>query len=818
VREKSPETWVFWLHASSSARLKSSVRNILAQLGESGENYLEADIFPRFSNWLHRARSRNWLLILDSADSEDVLLDIPAGEMAEGQGQPCIDYLRPHSHGSLLVTTRTRSAALEAVDLSDIIMVKPMERKYALALLEKKLGSAHISEKVPQLAAELDFIPLAMVQAASYIRRRDQRCSVAKYIAKLQESDQSMRSLLKRNRKQHEVDHRRDREASSSIFVTWQISFEHISTTRKSAADLLSLMSCFDRQAIPEALLEIRDTDPDDLVANISDYNCKMNNDGSGVDEADNNKAGSLSDGDDDDDSSSTTTGSGKFEYDLLLLQEYSFISVTRDASTFEMHRLVQLATQGWLESRDSLEYWRSQFITNLNNAFPIGKFENWTRCRELFPHATVALKMSLNDRDALLRQASLLDNSGWYALEQGDYGVAKQMRKLSMGSRERILGPEDPATVVSMHNLALTYQNQGEYKSAVELGEQVVKIRKRSPGPEHPDTLISISNLAAAYRYLARLDLAAELQKQVLQIRERTLGPRNLDTAVSMNNLSTTYQYQGHYELAAELGEQALKIRKSMLGPEHPDIATSMSNLAMTFQHQGRYKQAAELGERALGMKRRVLRAEHPQVATSMSNLALTYRSQKLYDQAAELEEQALEMRKRGLKHQHPDTLISMSNLASTYRCQKRYEQAAKLGEQVLQIRKGMLNPDHPSIATSMGNLASTYRCLGLYTQAIELGRHALEIRKKALKHDHPHIPTSMRNLALSYQNQGLHKEAAELHTQVLEIRQRVLGPGHPVTLTSKDELVDALRALGYDDEAVDRTIRFAGSFSRVT
>jgi hypothetical protein len=53
----------------------------------------------------------------------------------------------------------------------------------------------------------------------------------------------------------------------------------------------------------------------------------------------------------------------------------------------------------------------RSQFITNLDRAFPVGKFESWERCRELFPHATLALGVSLNDRSALLRQASLLEN-----------------------------------------------------------------------------------------------------------------------------------------------------------------------------------------------------------------------------------------------------------------------------------------------------------------------------------------------------------------------------------------------------------------------
>lgn len=824
MKEQSPRTWIFWLHASTVARLTASVRQMLFHLGVIKEIHSDAAVFGTFSDLLRR-ETRDWLVIIDSADSEDILLHVPAGGQTEGgQGMRCIDYLRPSSHGSVLLTTRTRAVALRVVDHKHIVTVEPMERQHALALLEKKLGEGYTLEEVSRLALELDFIPLAMAQAASFIVRRGGRCSVASYIAKLQQVDESISHSRTRKRKRDErkrdgEDLRRDWEATNAVFSTWQISFDHISTTRKSAIDLLSLMSCFDRQAIPETLLggyRERGDHADDMSIDSR----KRRNSASDVDGVDKTKGDSSSDGDGGYDSSSTT-GSDKFEDDIVMLRDYSFISFTTDLKVFEMHRLMQIATQRWLKSRNSLEHWRSQFIANLDKAFPMGKFENWPKCRELFPHATLALNTKVLGRDALLRQASLLENSGWYAFEQGDYRVAEKMRSLSKQSRELVLGADDPATVTSMHNLALTYLRQGNYKLAVELGEQVVEKMKKAPGPEHLDTLTSISVLAATYCDLGRLDRGAELQKQVLQAREKTLGPRDLQTLNSMNNLSTTYQKQGLYKLAEELGERVLKARESILEPENPDTAMSMSNLAITYQHQGRYKEAAELGQRALEMKKKVLRAGHSQVAASMSNLATTYRSLKAYGQAAELEEQALEMRKNELGPRHPDTLICMSNLASNYRYQERYEEAADIGEQVLRIRKEVLPPDHPSVATSMGNLASTYRYLKRYTQAMELGRGALEIRKKVLKPDHPHIATSMRNLALSCrsqgqqmdaQSQGLYMEAAELQDQALRIRHRVLGPAHPDTSISRADLADTLQALGWDGGAIERALRLAG------
>jgi hypothetical protein len=49
---------------------------------------------------------------------------------------------------------------------------------------------------------------------------------------------------------------RRDESASNSVVTAWQMSFEQIRQERPSAVDLLSLMSCFNPQGIPEWILQ----------------------------------------------------------------------------------------------------------------------------------------------------------------------------------------------------------------------------------------------------------------------------------------------------------------------------------------------------------------------------------------------------------------------------------------------------------------------------------------------------------------------------------------------------------------------------------
>jgi hypothetical protein len=99
-----------------------------------------------------------------------------------------------------------------------------MDEAQALALFEKKLGAQGDSGGVAELAAALEYMPLAIVQAAAYISQRAPRYQVAKYLEEFRKSERKRSSLLSYNNGKLY----RDWEAKNSIVVTWQISFEYI--------------------------------------------------------------------------------------------------------------------------------------------------------------------------------------------------------------------------------------------------------------------------------------------------------------------------------------------------------------------------------------------------------------------------------------------------------------------------------------------------------------------------------------------------------------------------------------------------------------
>ncbi|KAJ5869517.1 hypothetical protein N7455_004458 [Penicillium solitum] len=777
VRQKSPHTWVFWVHASNAARCEESLRNIAERTKIPGRRNRNANIFQLFGNWLQDGKIGEWILVLDNLDDDELLrkpLATSTDDNANAQNhnltQPPLKYLLESSKGSIITTSRNKGVALEIAGyMKHLIDVQPMIIDEALVLIQKKLDSGIERADLVQLVEELEFMPLAIVQAASYITHRSPRCSVSQYLEKLRHSDCQAIKLL-----HHEGYHtHRDWEAKNSILLTWQISFDHIRRTRQSAADLLSLMSFFDRQGIPEDLLRVQ---------------------GKGKNHRSSSSLGEIgnSSSEEDTDSLSEDDLEDGFENDIATLRDYSFIAPCENSMVFTMHRLVQLTLWTWLKTHGQYGERKERFISNLNAEFPTGKYENWERCRSLFPHLRSAVLHRPESQDSLRSWAALLYRGAWYAIECGSISVAEDMAAMSRKQRMKIGGAEDEDTLNSTAMLAQAYRIEGRWEEAEQLEVQVMETRKTKLGVDHPSTLTSMANLASTYRNQGRWEEAEQLDVQVMETSKTKLGVDHPDTLISMANLASTYWNQGRWEEAEQLGVQVMETRKTKLGVDHPSTLTSMANLASTYWNQGRWEEAEQLDVQVMETSKTKLGVDHPDTLISMANLASTYWNQGRWEEAEQLEVQVMETRKTKLGVDHPSTLTSMANLASTYRNQGRWEEAEQLGVQVMETRKTKLGVDHPDTLTSMANLASTYWNQGRWEEAEQLEVQVMETRKTKLGVDHPDTLTSMANLAFTWESTSQHAKAINLLRTCVIKQRRVLGPTHPDTISNDNTLLE--------------------------
>ncbi|KAK0648357.1 P-loop containing nucleoside triphosphate hydrolase protein [Cercophora newfieldiana] len=744
IQERSPKAWVFWVHASNAARFEQSFREIATHVTAPGRHDSKANIFQLVRGWLADERNGCWVLILDNLDNANFLTASYAGGGGHTDGidgtnsLPLIRCLPQCQHGSVLVTSRNRQVASELVEDRDIITVDPMDKEHALTLLRRKLGQhqAEAGGSAEELAAALEYMPLAIVQAAAYISQTWPPCSVQQYLDKFRKSDRRKAGLLSYAGGKL----RRDPSAKNSILNTWQISFDHVHDIRPSAIHVLSLMSFCDRQGIPASLLRGQDGETKRWQEQDSRARNAHDSDDTGF-----RGGGDDDDDDDNDDESSYDEDDDGLKDDIMTLRQFSFISANKDGKTLEMHRLVQLATLEWLEAHGQQDHWRHRLLRRLCERLPTGEYENWGECQVLFPHVKSATAVAPKEEQSLQDWATVLYKAAWYAWRVGNGLEAEKMAIQAMEMRKKVLGQEREETINAIAMVGLAYKLRGRWEEAEKLEVQVMETSKTKLGADHPFTLTSIANLASTLWNQGRWEEAEKLDVQAMETRKTKLGADHPSTLKSIANLASTYRNQGRWEEAEKLFVQVVETRKTKLGADHPDTLTSMANLASTFWNQGRWEEAEKLFVQVMETSKTKLGADHPDTLTSIANLASTLWNQGRWEEAEKLFVQVMETSKTKLGADHPDTLTSIANLASTLWNQGRWEEAEKLDVQVMETRKTKLGADHPSTLISMHNLAFTWKSQGRYQEALALIEDCARAQQRVIGMKHPDTLSSL-------------------------------------------------------------------------
>jgi nucleoside phosphorylase/tetratricopeptide (TPR) repeat protein len=698
LRTSNPEFSIFWIPAMNTESIEQAYFEISKHLGLQGVS--QTDVGQRVKTYLSSENAGPWLLIIDNADDLE-MLETSAG----------LRSFLPHSdRGFILVTARNRQLATLLAG-PEVISVGEMDDQMAVNLLFASLiqkDAVYRDQISTELVRQLNGLPLAIVQAASYINETG--ISLESYLSLLHEQEDVLLELLS----QDFEDDSRYRKIQNAVAATWLISFHQIQRSNPLAAEYLSVMACVYPRGIPQSLLP-------------------------------------------------PATSIIQQQKALGLLKAYSFITGEDHDRFIHLHRLVHLVSRNWLKEKQQLTVWIGQTMERFSIVFPSSAYENRTLWRQYMPHAQFILQSHELDVDSQ-DQGNFLQNVAECLYHDGKYHDAEILFEKRIRTLSAQL-PEDHHDVLhSKMWIALTFRSQGRWTEAEQLDMQVLETRKTVLGLEHPDTLTSMGNLASTLRNQGRWTEAEQLEVQVMETRKMTLGLEHPDTVASMGNLASTFQEQGKWTEAGQLRQQAMEIFKTEMGPHHPDTLTCMGNLAATFWSQGKWSEAEQLEVQVMETRKAVLGPEHPATLTSMANLAMILGSQGRWIEAEQLEVQVTETRKIVLGPEHPSTLVSIANLASNLRDQGRWMESEQLGVQVMEIRKTVLGPEHPDTLGSMWNLSFTLKDLGRYSEAVSMLETCVRLQKQQLGPSHPH--TIMASMALeAWQAEEITEDLSSLH-----------------------------------------------------
>ncbi|KAF5705123.1 gamma-glutamylputrescine oxidoreductase [Fusarium globosum] len=238
MHEQNPDLSVFWVYAGNEERMQESYAKILEQFEiPRGENVL-SDL-ELVKQWLESKHHKPWLMVVDNADDLNLFYG------TDGLSR----HLPTCPQGKLLVTTRNRQVAVRATKGRCLIEIPRMTESEAHDLLGEHLGflSPDVTD-LSMLASKLEYLPLILVQAASFIKENG--TSINEYLSLL-EADENLIELLDED---FETDGRYP-DSFQAVTKAWAISFRQIRRQNQLAAELLSIRSMFDHQHIPERFL-----------------------------------------------------------------------------------------------------------------------------------------------------------------------------------------------------------------------------------------------------------------------------------------------------------------------------------------------------------------------------------------------------------------------------------------------------------------------------------------------------------------------------------------------------------------------------------
>jgi len=633
VKERCPEYSIFWVPAVSAESFEQAYRDIATRCSIA-LNPEEEDLKESVRRYLNSSLAGKWLLVVDNSDDQEVLFGKP------GEQGGVTDYLPESESGLTLFTIRHREIAVSLVG-SEIVVIQEMDQKEAETFLTRSLTQKELLDDqagTTALLNELTFLPLAIAQAAAYLNAM--QISIQEYLSLLRSTEQETISLLSREFRDG-TRYKSSEHSKNSVAATWLVSFDQIRRSDSVAADLLSFMSCIEHKAIPRSML------PSVELAE-------------------------------------------RMVHAMGTLRAYAFVTRRGDGDSYDMHRLVHLATKVWLEGHGAAEALNEKVAAHLAEIFPSDDYTNRAIWREYLPHAFQFLRTS-KTQDIEARY-DLCMAVGRCLQVDGRIGEAVGWLFECFLWRQGRYPKDDPSRLASQHALAGAYRADGQVKEAVKLLEQVVAIKGKVLAKDHPSRLASQHALAGAYEADGQVKEAVKLLEQVVAIEGKVLAEDHPSRLASQHALAGAYRADGQVKEAVKLLEQVVAIKGKVLAEDHPDRLASQHALAIAYRADGQVKEAVKLLEQVVAIEGKVLAEDHPSRLTSQHALAGAYRADEQIKEAVKLLEQVVAIEGKVLAEDHPSRLASQHALAGAYEADGQVKEAVKLLEQVVAIEGKVL------------------------------------------------------------------------------------------------------------------------------
>jgi tetratricopeptide (TPR) repeat protein len=617
---------VWWIRAEQPTNLAVDYAGLGWRVGLPERFWASQDaVVGAVRRWLE-GRS-DWLLVFDNAMDPSLVSR----------------YLPPETSGHVLITSRTSTWE----GIANPLALKGLSQQDAIKFIEKRTGEEDVVA-VDALAKDLRGVPLALEQAAAYIKATD--ASVASYASDLGEAE----------RKLHEE------VGSSAIGATheqalWGLSFSRIRDEVAPAADLLTLFAFLAPEDIPVSLLVMNaDLLPEPLASTLTDTQA--------IEEA------------------------------VGMLRRFSLVRSAGDA--LFVHRRAQALIFEELDEAGR-KRWGESAVRLIDAAFPQKEeaedVRTWPACRRLLPHSLVVAGHTEELQVAPETTGRLLSATALFLGARAQFLEAKSAIDRALALDEGALGTDHPAVARDRNYRGRILRFLGDLNAARIEYERAAAIDEKAYGPNHPTLARDLIGLGRVLLESGQLLAAKAIHERALAIDEAADRPNDADIARDLVMLGRVLHAIGDREQAMELYGKAIAKDETQYGENHPEVATDLVDLGRASMERGDYVNAKIQLERALTIDEAAYGTSHPSIARDLANLGRVLRLEGNWREARSRLEQALAIDETAYGPDHPMVARDLMQLVELLDEIGEKKLAKSCCERALAILEASRGPDHP-------------------------------------------------------------------------------------------------------------------------
>ena len=611
---KCPEDAITQVHISKDLKTEDKINSLISLISSKIGQY------------------ESWLLLADNVKSlSEMHVHLPQ----QGHGQ--------WGRGYLLITTQDSTCIpLTSTSIRHISVSEGMQSQEACSLLALISGISD-SEIGELVARELDYQPLALASAATYVKQLRQSKRFSEF---------GWNDFLRKVEKGQ-------RDATETLLTETNPCYKKSMTT-----------------ATTLAVKEVMQSDR--IIDHALSFLCLLSSQPLNVDIVVNYIV-------------SVDEGIKDKEMIIMKLQRCSLILTHEDEFGFHIrvHQVVRDVVKslikGHLESRHTktLKSAVAAFNQFIDDNLPEESSDSILQSRSLALH----LENFILSFENILSKAVLpqifqpgMENLGKICENHCHFQAAKKFYEFSLQFFLQKFGPKHTSVATSYNNLGLVHDKLGDFEKAKEYHELALSITQKKLGPENVQVATCYNNLGLVHDTLGDFEKAKKYHKLALRIKREKLGPENVQVAASYNNLGLVHDKLGDFEKAKEYHELALSIYQKKLGPENVQVATSYNNLGLVHEQLGDFEKAKEYHELARSnyqKKPRPVRVYDASVPATKSLVRSVYSAQDILQEAEECHVPATNYRSR--KRAGGDSLAPVLNDGIDALSQSLFERSVK-------------------------------------------------------------------------------------------------------------------------------------------